>query len=182
MRGAYCDGTTVRLRDELPCRKSTRRAVKPRRALSDSWTIAVVSSHTVCVLSGRHQLRRVAPYSGTLPASFGPAIRTAGACRAASDRGGQAVGRRYRSAAAVTRRALPARSPGRLPGAFTALVAVGDLVLKRASRLVAFSAYPFPTWLPGDALSRTAGTPEVSPSQSSRTRDGPSQVSHTHGR
>jgi len=32
--------------------------------------------------------------------------------------------------------------------------------LKRASRLDAFSAYPFPTWLPGDAPSGTAGTPE----------------------
>ena len=58
----------------------------------------------------------------------------------------------------------------------------GNLVLKRASRLDAFSAYPFPTWLPGDALSRTAGTPEVGPPQSSRTRGDPSQVSCAHGR
>ena len=58
----------------------------------------------------------------------------------------------------------------------------GNLVLKRASRLDAFSAYPFPTWLPGDAPSGTAGTPEVGPPQSSRTRGDPSQVSHAHGR
>jgi hypothetical protein len=58
----------------------------------------------------------------------------------------------------------------------------GNLVLKRASRLDAFSAYPFPTWLPGDAPSGTAGTPEVGPPQSSRTRGDPSQVSYAHGR
>src|SRR5206468_6285133 len=58
----------------------------------------------------------------------------------------------------------------------------GNLVLKRASRLDAFSAYPFPTWLPGDAPSGTAGTPEVGPPQSSRTRGDPSQVSSAHGR
>jgi len=58
----------------------------------------------------------------------------------------------------------------------------GNLVLKRASRLDAFSAYPFPTWLPDDAPSGTAGTPEVGPPQSSRTRGDPSQVSYAHGR
>ena len=58
----------------------------------------------------------------------------------------------------------------------------GNLVLKRASRLDAFSAYPFPTWLPDDAPSGTAGTPEVGPPQSSRTRGDPSQVSDAHGR
>ena len=58
----------------------------------------------------------------------------------------------------------------------------GNLVLKRASRLDAFSAYPFPTWLPGDAPSGTAGTPAVGPPQSSRTRGDPSQVSYAHGR
>jgi len=61
-------------------------------------------------------------------------------------------------------------------------IRAGNLVLKRASRLDAFSAYPFPTWLPGGALSRTAGTPEVGPPQSSRTRGDPSQVSYAHGR
>jgi hypothetical protein len=61
-------------------------------------------------------------------------------------------------------------------------MARGNLVSKRVSRLDAFSAYPFPAWLPSDALSRTTGTPEAGPPQSSRTRGEPSQVSYTHGR
>ena len=58
----------------------------------------------------------------------------------------------------------------------------GNLVLEGASRLDAFSAYPVPTWLPGDAPSGTAGTPEVGPPQSSRTRGDAPQVSCAHGR
>src|SRR6267154_1468099 len=58
----------------------------------------------------------------------------------------------------------------------------GNLVLEGASRLDAFSAYPVPTWLPGDAPSGAAGTPEVGPPQSSRTRGDAPQVSHAHGR
>ena len=58
----------------------------------------------------------------------------------------------------------------------------GNLVLEGASRLDAFSAYPFPTWLPGGAPSGTAGTPEVGPPQSSRTRGDAPQVSYAHGR
>ena len=58
----------------------------------------------------------------------------------------------------------------------------GNLVLEGASRLDAFSAYPVPTWLPGDAPSGTAGTPEVGPPQSSRTRGDSPQVSYAHGR
>jgi len=54
----------------------------------------------------------------------------------------------------------------------------GDLILRRASRLDAFSAYPVPTPLPSDALGRTAGTREVGPPRSSRTRGGASQVSN----
>ncbi len=61
-------------------------------------------------------------------------------------------------------------------------IGAGNLVLRPASRLDAFSAYPFPTWLPGGALSRTAGTPEVGPPQSSRTRGDSSQVSSARGR
>ncbi len=98
-----------------------------------------------------------------------------------TDRGGQAIGCWDRSAAAVARRALPAHRPGRLPGAFAANAA-GNLVLEGASRLDAFSAYPVPTWLPGDAPSGTAGTPEVGPPQSSRTRGDAPQVSYAHGR
>ena len=58
----------------------------------------------------------------------------------------------------------------------------GNLVLEGASRLDAFSAYPVPTWLPDDAPGGTAGTPEVGPPQSSRTRGDAPQVSHAHGR
>ena len=53
----------------------------------------------------------------------------------------------------------------------------GDLILRPASRLDAFSGYPFRTWLPGGALGRTTGTPEVRPPRSSRTRGRPSQIS-----
>src|SRR6202020_2856248 len=54
----------------------------------------------------------------------------------------------------------------------------GDLILRRASRLDAFSGYPFRTQQTSRALGRTTGTPEVRPSRSSRTRDSPSQVSY----
>ena len=64
----------------------------------------------------------------------------------------------------------------------SALRRTGNLISEGASRLDAFSAYPLPTWLPGDALSRTAGTPEVGPPQSSRTRGDSPQVSYAHGR
>jgi len=57
-----------------------------------------------------------------------------------------------------------------------------DLVLRLVSRLDAFSGYPFRTWPPGHAAGATTGSPEVRPSRSSRTRDGSSQVSYTHGR
>ena len=63
-----------------------------------------------------------------------------------------------------------------------AAIAAGNLILEGASRLDAFSAYPVPTWLPGDAPSGTAGTPEVGPPQSSRTRGDSPQVSYAHGR
>ena len=54
---------------------------------------------------------------------------------------------------------------------------VGDLILGGASRLDAFSVYPVPTWLPGHALGSATGTPEVSPSRSSRTKDSFLQIS-----
>jgi hypothetical protein len=61
-------------------------------------------------------------------------------------------------------------------------IGTGNLISEGASRLDAFSAYPLPTWLPGDAPSGTAGTPEVGPPQSSRTRGDSPQVSYAHGR
>ena len=58
------------------------------------------------------------------------------------------------------------------------LISEGYLILRGASRLDAFSVYPFPTWLPGRVLGSTTGTPEVSPPRSSRTKDSSSQISY----
>ena len=58
----------------------------------------------------------------------------------------------------------------------------GCYVLGLASRLDAFSAYPYRTWLPGNAPSGTTRTPEVRPSQSSRTKERLPQASCTHRR
>ena len=54
----------------------------------------------------------------------------------------------------------------------------GYLILRGASRLDAFSVYPFPTWLLGHAPGGTTDPPEVSPSRSSRTKDSSSQISY----
>ena len=62
---------------------------------------------------------------------------------------------------------------------FTSL-RMGYLILRGASRLDAFSVYPCQTWLPGHELSSSTGTPEVSPSRSSRTKDSSSQISYAH--
>ena len=59
---------------------------------------------------------------------------------------------------------------------------LGNLILRQASRLDAFSAYPFRTWLPSDAPGGTTGTPAVRPSRSSRTKDSPSQISYARDR
>ena len=57
---------------------------------------------------------------------------------------------------------------------------MGYLILRGASRLDAFSVYPFPTWLPGHAPGGTTGTPVVSPTRSSRTKVSSSQISYAH--
>ena len=44
-------------------------------------------------------------------------------------------------------------------------------ILRGASRLDAFSVYPFPAWLLCYALGKTTDTPAASPSRSSRTKD-----------
>ena len=56
----------------------------------------------------------------------------------------------------------------------------GDLILGGASRLDAFSSYPCHTWLPSYALGRTAGTPEVCSTRSSRTVVNFTQISCAH--
>ena len=54
---------------------------------------------------------------------------------------------------------------------------MGNFILRRASRLDAFSAYPFRIWVPSATAGAITGTPEIRPSRSSRTRDSASQVS-----
>ena len=55
---------------------------------------------------------------------------------------------------------------------------MGYLILRGASRLDAFSVYSFRTWLPGDAIGMTAGTPVVRPARSSRTKASSPQISY----
>ena len=57
---------------------------------------------------------------------------------------------------------------------------LGDLILRSASRLYAFSVYHNRTSLPSRAIGMTAGTQEVRPSRSSRTKDRSSQISYAH--
>lgn len=57
---------------------------------------------------------------------------------------------------------------------------MGYLISRGASRLDAFSVYPFPAWLLCHALGRTTDTPAASPSRSSRTKDSSSQISYAH--
>ena len=57
---------------------------------------------------------------------------------------------------------------------------MGYLILRGASRLDAFSVYPFPAWLPCHALGSATGTPAAGPSRSSRTKDSSSQISYAH--
>ena len=54
---------------------------------------------------------------------------------------------------------------------------LGYLILRGASRLDAYSVYPFRTWLPGRRLGSLTGTQAVRPSRSSRTKDSSSQIS-----
>ena len=56
----------------------------------------------------------------------------------------------------------------------------GYLILRGASRLDAFSVYPFQTWLLSHATGVTTDAPEVRPSRSSRTKDSSSQISCAH--
>src|SRR4029450_4166968 len=60
------------------------------------------------------------------------------------------------------------------------LKGMGELISRTASRLDAFSGYPFRAELACSALGRTPGTPEARSSRSSRTRDDSSQLSNAH--
>ena len=57
---------------------------------------------------------------------------------------------------------------------------MGYLILRGASRLDAFSVYPFRAWLPGYRLGSLTGAPAARPSRSSRTKDSSSQISYAH--
>ena len=57
---------------------------------------------------------------------------------------------------------------------------MGYLILRGASRLDAFSVYPFRTWLPGRRLGSLTDAPAARPSRSSRTKDSSSQISYAH--
>ena len=58
----------------------------------------------------------------------------------------------------------------------------GSLILRGASRLDAFSAYPLPAWVPCDAPGGTTGSPEASPARSSRTSARSAQKPCAHDR
>ena len=97
--------------------------------------------------------------------------------RDTSRRRNETYGQLVRVGFAVAGFAPPAYPRGSLPRPLN-----GDLISEGASRLDAFSAYHFRTWLPGGAAGATTGTPEVRPSRSSRTKDGAPQISHARNR
>jgi hypothetical protein len=57
---------------------------------------------------------------------------------------------------------------------------MGYLISRGASRLDAFSVYPFRARLPGCTPGDVTGTPAARPSRSSRTKDSSSQISSAH--
>ena len=57
---------------------------------------------------------------------------------------------------------------------------MGYLILRGASRLDAFSVYPFRAWLLGRRLGSLTDAPAARPSRSSRTKDSSSQISYAH--
>ena len=79
----------------------------------------------------------------------------------------------------ITAGTPPTYQPGCLPGVLPAY-AVGYLILKRVSRLDAFSVYLNRTPLLCYAAGATTDAQLVRSSRSSRTKDKPSQVSYAH--
>ena len=73
----------------------------------------------------------------------------------------------------------PTYQPCCLQGVLLTYV-MGYLILKRVSRLDAFSVYLNRTPLPCHAAGATTGAQLVRSSRSSRTKDKPSQVSYAH--
>src|SRR6201992_1698468 len=62
------------------------------------------------------------------------------------------------------------------------LKGMGEFISRTASRLDAFSGYPFRAYLSCGPLGRTTATPEAPSARSSRTRDDSSQLSNAHSR
>ena len=148
----------------------------------EAWPGAVVSDRPMRIW--RCRAIRQAPAGGPLVATHAWPVAGAAPCAwvAAAGRGGQAA--RLLGPVGCDPRGpcTPGLSTWSSPRSLHSKIADGSLVSEGASRLDAFSAYPVPTWLPGDAPSGTAGTPEVGPPQSSRTRGDAPQASHAHGR
>ena len=92
---------------------------------------------------------------------------------------GQVLGRQYRSAEHISMLTHPAYQ---LVVFQCPYQKEGNLILKLASHLDAFSVYPIQTQLPSCATGVTTGTPEVCPSRSSRTKDSTPQISYAHDR
>ena len=76
---------------------------------------------------------------------------------------------------------LAAYQPGSLPGTLLAY-AMGNLILRLASCLDAFSFYQLRTRLLSYALGSTTDAPEVRSTRSSRTKVNSSQISYAHDR
>ena len=83
----------------------------------------------------------------------------------------------YRSAKCITALTPPAYLPRHLQGVLLHKW-MGNLILRGASRLDAFSVYPVRTWLLSYAPGGTTDSPSVRPSRSSRTKDSSSQISY----
>ena len=85
----------------------------------------------------------------------------------------------YRSATHIAALPPPTYQPCRLQGVLLTFV-MGYLILRRVSRLDAFSVYLNRTPLPCYAAGATTGAQLVRSSRSSRTKDKPSQISYAH--
>ena len=85
----------------------------------------------------------------------------------------------YRSAAYIAVLPPPTYQPCRLQGVLLPY-GMGYLILRRVSRLDAFSVYLIRTSLPCRAAGATTGAQQVRSSRSSRTKDKSSQVSCAH--
>ncbi len=92
---------------------------------------------------------------------------------------GQALTRLVAVSSMCCHTSTPALSTSSSSRGFTSL-RMGYLILRGASRLDAFSVYPFRAWLLGRRLGSLTDAPAARPSRSSRTKDSSSQISYAH--